>query len=119
MNSLSKFCDMLFVQLNTYITVSYPVHKLKRNCLIFSIQIESSRSISSCEEPDSAIPISNKFELARKGHKRAVSDTAVLLQKDLYQVVEPHELTQITEEDPKIPYQYPAPGMFFTRLYIK
>ena len=80
---------------------------------VFSIQIESSRSISSCEEPDSAIPTSNKFELARKGHKRAVSDTAVLLQKDLYQVVEPHELTQITEEDPKIPYQYPAPGLFF------
>ena len=85
---------------------------------VFSIQIESSRSISSCEEPDSAIPTSNKFELARKGHKRAVSDTAVLLQKDLYQVVEPHELTQITEEDPKIPYQYPAPGLFFTRLNI-
>ena len=42
-----------------------------------------------------------------------MSDTAVLLQKDLYQVVEPHELTQITEEDPKIPYQYPAPGLFF------
>ena len=41
-----------------------------------------------------------------------MSDTAVLLQKDLYQVVEPHELTQITEEDPKIPYQYPAPGLF-------
>ena len=79
---------------------------------VFSIQIESSRSISSCEEPDSAIPTINKFDLARKGHKRAVSDTAVLLQKDLYQVVEPHELTQITEEDPKIPYQYPAPGLF-------
>ena len=77
---------------------------------VFSIQIESSRSISSCEEPDSAIPTSNKFELARKGHKRAVSDTAVLLQKDLYQVVETQDMTKILEEDQKVPNQYPAPG---------
>ena len=47
-------------------------------------------------------------KLAKKGHKRAVSDTAVLLQKELYQIVEP-SLTQELEEDQKVPNQYPAP----------
>ena len=51
-------------------------------------------------------------KLAKKGHKRAVSDTAVLLQKELYQIVEPSTLTQVLEEDRKVPNQYPAPGEF-------
>ena len=62
--------------------------------------------------PDSSIT-TYMCKLAKKGHNRSVSDTTFLIQRDLYQVVEPHELTQITEEDPKIPYQYPAPGLFF------
>ena len=49
-------------------------------------------------------------KLAKKGHKRSVSDTAFLIQKDLYQVVEPQNLTKIVEEDQKVPNQYPAPG---------
>ena len=48
-------------------------------------------------------------KLAKKGHKRSVSDTAFLIQKDLYQVVEPQNLTKILEEDQKVPNQYPAP----------
>ena len=49
-------------------------------------------------------------KLAKKGHKRSVSDTTFLIQKDLYQVVEPQDLTKILEEDQKVPNQYPAPG---------
>jgi len=58
--------------------------------------------------PDPSIP-RYMCKLAKKGHKRSVSDTAFLIQKDLYQVVEPQNLTKILEEDQKVPNQYPAP----------
>ncbi len=51
---------------------------------------------------------------ARKGHKRAVSDTAVLLQRDLYQVINPIQVPEVpAPEPPPTPVQpdlgYPSP----------
>ena len=78
--------------------------------LIFEFQARSKKGVPSVDKnvPDSSIPL-YMCKLAKKGHKRAVSDTAVLLQKELYQIVEPSSLTQELEEDRKVPNQYPAP----------
>ena len=85
--------------------------------LIFEFQARSKKGVPSVDKnvPDSSIPL-YMCKLAKKGHKRAVSDTAVLLQKELYQIVEPSTLTQVLEEDRKVPNQYPAPGEFYPIL---